>query len=344
MEWVETTGRTVEEATEVALEELGVGEEDAEIRVLEEPRPGLFGRMRGEARVRVRVRPATVRPKEDRRDRRRRRPGSDRPGGNQEGSGPAGGVATAVGDDGDDDDGSGEGTTGATREAAVAGGTGSPGRGSGTGSGGSDRRRRGGRGRSGAGKGGGAEPGAARSRGSGTRASGADEGSDDGEWEDGVGEEDVPLEEQGAEASAFLEGLVERMGLSADVSSQVLDEDNVEIRLEGDELGILIGPRGNTLSSLQELTRTVIQRRLGAHNGRLLVDVSGYRQKRKVALERFTREVAEEVKSTGQRKVLEPMSPPDRKVVHDTVNTIEGLSTASEGEEPRRRVVILPED
>jgi spoIIIJ-associated protein len=158
-----------------------------------------------------------------------------------------------------------------------------------------------------------------------------------------VGEEDVPLEEQAAEASAFLAGLVERMGLRAEVSSHVLDEDNVEIRVDGDELGILIGPRGNTLSSLQELTRTVIQRRLGAHNGRLLVDVAGYRQKRKVALERFTREVAEQVKSSGQRRVLEPMSPPDRKVIHDTVNTIEGLTTTSEGEEPRRRVVILPQ-
>ena len=168
-------------------------------------------------------------------------------------------------------------------------------------------------------------------------------GSDEGEWEEGVGEEDVPLEEQGAEASAFLLGLVERLGLRADVSAQVLDEDNVEVRVEGEELGILIGPRGNTLASLQELTRTVIQRRLGAHNGRLLVDVAGYRQKRRVALERFTREVAEQVKSTGQRRVLEPMSPPDRKVVHDTVNTIEGLSTTSEGEEPRRRVVILPQ-
>ena len=158
-----------------------------------------------------------------------------------------------------------------------------------------------------------------------------------------MGEEDVPLEEQAAEASSFLSGLVERMGLRAEVTSQVLDEDNVEVRVDGDELGILVGPRGTTLSSLQELTRTVIQRRLGAHNGRLLVDVAGYRQKRKVALERFTREVAEQVKSTGQRRVLEPMSPPDRKVVHDTVNTIEGLTTTSEGEEPRRRVVIMPQ-
>lgn len=164
----------------------------------------------------------------------------------------------------------------------------------------------------------------------------------DTEREEAVVEE-VPLDEQGAEAADFLNGLLDRLGLSAEVSSEVLDQDNVEVRVDGEDLGLLIGPRGNTLAALQEITRTVIQRRLGAHNGRLLVDVAGYRQKRKAALERFTREVAEQVKATGQRRVLEPMSPPDRKVVHDTVNTIEGLATTSEGEEPRRRVVILPQ-
>src|SRR5262249_47792537 len=72
MEWVETTGRTVEEAKELALDQLGVLEDDAEFDVVEEPRPGLFGRIRGEARVRARVRPTQPRPKTDRRDRRRK--------------------------------------------------------------------------------------------------------------------------------------------------------------------------------------------------------------------------------------------------------------------------------
>src|SRR4051794_18227794 len=73
MEWVETTGRTVEEAKEAALDQLGVAEDDAEFEIVEEPRVGLFGRLRNEARVRARVRPATPRSKDDRRDRRRRR-------------------------------------------------------------------------------------------------------------------------------------------------------------------------------------------------------------------------------------------------------------------------------
>src|SRR5205085_11625397 len=85
MEWVETTGKTVEEAKEAALDQLGVHEDDAEVEVLEAPRVGLFGRMRGEARVRARVRPTRPRPKTERRDRRRRRPdGSPRPEGSSD--------------------------------------------------------------------------------------------------------------------------------------------------------------------------------------------------------------------------------------------------------------------
>jgi spoIIIJ-associated protein len=68
--------------------------------------------------------------------------------------------------------------------------------------------------------------------------------------------------------------------------------------------------------------------------------VAGYRAKRVAALQRFTLQVAEEVKTAGQERALEPMSAPDRKVVHDTVNEIEGLATRSEGEEPRRFIVI----
>ena len=71
MEWVETTGKSVDEAKEIALDRLGIGLDDAEFEIIEEPRTGLFGRMRGEARVRARVKPATVRPKHDRRQRRR---------------------------------------------------------------------------------------------------------------------------------------------------------------------------------------------------------------------------------------------------------------------------------
>src|SRR3954467_15429762 len=84
MEWVETTGRTLEEAKESALDQLGVDEQDAEFEVLEEPKSGLFGRLRSEARVRARVRPTRPRPKEERRDRQRRGGGGARRGGGRE--------------------------------------------------------------------------------------------------------------------------------------------------------------------------------------------------------------------------------------------------------------------
>lgn len=155
--------------------------------------------------------------------------------------------------------------------------------------------------------------------------------------------EDVPLERQAEVAKGFLEGLVAEFGHQADVAVHPVDEDTIEVRVTGDDLGLLIGPKGQTLTAIQELARTVVQRQTGAHNGRLIVDVAGYRQARREALARFTKDVAAKVLDTGEAVTLEPMTPADRKVVHDTANEIEGVSTASEGEEPRRRVVILPE-
>ena len=154
--------------------------------------------------------------------------------------------------------------------------------------------------------------------------------------------EDVPLDQQAEVARQFLVGLMSTLEMPASVDVNEIDDDTVEVAVNGEDLGLLIGPRGTTLSALQDLTRTVVNRRTGGRNGRLLVDVGGYRQKRKAALERFVRQVAEEVKTTGSAKALEPMNPADRKVVHDTINTIEGVGTTSEGEEPLRRVVIVP--
>jgi spoIIIJ-associated protein len=155
---------------------------------------------------------------------------------------------------------------------------------------------------------------------------------------------DVALEEQGGVATEFLRGLVERFGLTAAIDVQQPDDDTLNIHLTGDDLGLLIGPKGATLLAVQDLTRTVVQRQTGAGNGRIYVDVAGYRQKRSEALARFTTKVAEDVRSSQQQIALEPMSAPDRKVVHDTAAGIPGVSTLSEGEEPRRRVVITPSE
>jgi spoIIIJ-associated protein len=150
----------------------------------------------------------------------------------------------------------------------------------------------------------------------------------------------MPLAEQGSRAQEFLEGLVEEFGMEATYTVEELDEDTVEVRLSGDGLGLLIGPKGQTLAALQELTRCAVQQSGG--RGRLLVDVGGYRQKRKEALERFVGQIATEVRQSGTRRALEPMSAADRKIVHDTVNDLPGVQTTSEGEEPRRYVVVLP--
>jgi len=158
-----------------------------------------------------------------------------------------------------------------------------------------------------------------------------------------VPEEELSLTEQGQLAEQFVTGLLERFGLAGELSVVPLDEETVEVQVEGSDLGLLIGPKGQTLQAVQELTRTVVQRRSVARTGRILVDVAGYRVKRREALERFTHQVADDVRATGVQRVLEPMNAADRKVVHDTVNDLPGVRTISEGEEPRRRVVIIPE-
>jgi spoIIIJ-associated protein len=153
---------------------------------------------------------------------------------------------------------------------------------------------------------------------------------------------DVALEEQARIAEGFLTDLATEFGLSASVATVHPDEETVELQLSGADLGLLIGPKGATLVALQHLTRTVVHHETGATNGHLNVDVGGYRHKRTEALSRFATQVASTVKESGNRAALEPMSAVDRKVVHDTIGDIDGVVTVSEGEEPRRRVVVMP--
>jgi spoIIIJ-associated protein len=119
-------------------------------------------------------------------------------------------------------------------------------------------------------------------------------------------------------------------------------DDVVELEITGDDLGTLIGPKGATLLALQEITRIVVQRHSTPSDCRVVVDINGYRKRRQEALARFAQQVAAEVVSTNKKRALEPMPPADRKVVHDALNEIEGVNTISEGEEPNRRVVLVP--
>jgi spoIIIJ-associated protein len=155
-------------------------------------------------------------------------------------------------------------------------------------------------------------------------------------------EDEASVAEQGEMARSFVADLLEGFGAQGTVEVTELDDQTVEVAVTGRDLGLLIGHKGATLASLQELTRTVVQRHTGGHTARVLVDVAGYRQKRRAALERFARQVAEQVRDSGNEQQLEPMPPPDRKVIHDTVNVIDGVVTRSEGLEPQRRVVVAP--
>jgi spoIIIJ-associated protein len=324
MEWVETTGSTVEEAKDAALDELGVDEADAEFEVISEARAGLFGRLRSEARVRARVRPTAPRAKEDRRDRRRRASSSKESGSSSSvlletaAESPAG-SAPANGADAAD----------ATTVASSSASTGAQSNSSESPARTSNRRRRNRRG---------------ASRGSDHQGGSEPERHDDridNEEREGADVE-VDLGEQGKVATEFLTQLTAEFGLHASVATSKPDDDTLDIQMTGSDLGLLIGPKGATLLAIQNLARTVVHYETGANNGHINIDVGGYRQKRTEALVRFAHQVAAQVKQSGDRAALEPMSAVDRKVVHDALSDIEGVSTVSEGEDPRRRVVVIP--
>ena len=337
---MEASGKSLPEAKEIAVDLLGVAEDDAEFVVLSEPKAGLFGRLRGEARVQARVRPVAPPPKRGRRQRPdRNRSGGDRSRGGSSSGGRGGSARGDRSRAGRSDNGSNGSRAGSEAPADVdAGGPADNGASSGANSGdpgpttSGGRRKRGSRSGSSAGTSNGGKPKQASKQGSGRTT---------GDSEDSM-EESLTLEQQGEAASGFVVGLVREFGLEADVDFVELDEDTVQVAAVGDDLGLLVGPRGATLSAVQDLTRTFVQRQSEVRTDRILVDVGGYREKRAAALRRFTEGIVHEVKSSGEERALEPMSPADRKVVHDTVNEIEGVETRSDGTEPSRYVVIQP--
>ena len=154
---------------------------------------------------------------------------------------------------------------------------------------------------------------------------------------------ETTVEEQQKMVGELLEGLAKSFGIEATVQNVAADEDSFEVNLDGDdkELGLLIGPKSNHLVAMHEVCKTMLQRRLaGMDRARVRVDVGGYRSRRREALRAYVQELAQNVISSGVEKGLEPMNAADRKVVHDAANEIDGVSTVSVGDEPRRRVVL----
>ena len=147
------------------------------------------------------------------------------------------------------------------------------------------------------------------------------------------------LEQESEIAADYIEGLLDVADLDGDIDMDVEGE-RAFVSVVGATLDELVGPRGEVLEALQELTRLAVHRQTGVRT-RMMLDVGGYRQRRRTELAETGREAADEVKRTGEPKRLWPMNPFERKIVHDAVAAA-GLLSESEGEEPARRVVVLP--
>jgi spoIIIJ-associated protein len=167
-----------------------------------------------------------------------------------------------------------------------------------------------------------------------------DDGEDDVDEDEDDGEEDLSsLEEEGEIAADYIEGLLDIADLDGDIDMDV-EGDRAVVSVVGATLDELVGDDGEVLEALQELTRLAVHRRTGAR-ARLMLDVGGFRVRRRTELAELGRSVAEEVSRTGEPKKLRAMSPFERKIIHDAV-ALAGLRSESEGEEPNRRVVVFP--
>ncbi len=171
----------------------------------------------------------------------------------------------------------------------------------------------------------------------------------DGE-DDGPGREDdgtaapgltdvADLELEGEVAADYIEGLLDVADLDGDIDMDV-EGDRALVSVVGATLDELVGSKGEVLEALQELTRLAVHRHTGMRT-RIMIDVGGYRQRKRAELAETGRDAADEVKRTGVPKMLWAMNPFERKIVHDAVAAA-GLRSESEGEEPDRRVVVLP--
>lgn len=154
-------------------------------------------------------------------------------------------------------------------------------------------------------------------------------------------EQPVNREEQAVVVKDFLVGLLDAFGLEGDVNVKA-DEDIVIATVDGQQTEALVGQKAVIMQSVLELSRTVVQRQT-RDNVRLRLDIAGYGERRREALSIYAGRLADQVKDEGAEIMLEPMNSADRKVIHDAIAEIDGVRSYSEGEEPRRSVVISPE-
>jgi spoIIIJ-associated protein len=148
-------------------------------------------------------------------------------------------------------------------------------------------------------------------------------------------------------ATATVQQLLEHMGISARVSASLGEMDEtgqpapIVVDIQGEDLSILIGRSAETLNALQLITRMIVGKEIG-HSAHLIVDVSGYRRRREEHLRQLAERMARQAVTTGRRQSLEPMPPFERRIIHVALGESNEVSTESVGEEPRRKVVIIP--
>ncbi len=284
MEWIETTGKTLNDALDLALDRLGIHKDEIEYEVLDEGKKGVFGIGGTETRIKARVKPISREKPKDRKTRGDSRKSSSK-------------KDTA------------KNTKASTKD----------------------------------------KPTAKAKATTKTKAPKKEvkmEDENNSQDKENVTEEKqvreygAPIETQAKYAEEFLAGVVKFFDDDVKITS-ALEEDSVTVSAEGNNVGLLIGTRGTTLFAVEELMRAVVQAKVGGYTARMYLDMGGYRETRKKALTDFALNLVEKVKESGRSQVLEPMIASDRKVIHDIIADIEGVSTTSEGYDPKRRVVVM---
>jgi spoIIIJ-associated protein len=144
-----------------------------------------------------------------------------------------------------------------------------------------------------------------------------------------------------ARTLAFLRELLAKMGVEAEVNGTA-DAETINVEITGDDLGVLIGRRGQTLDALQYLAGLSVNRQAGEDWHRIVIDVEGYRARRTETLQNLAQRLAAKAQATGRRVILDPMNAAERRIVHQELSEIDGVETHSEGKEPCRKVVIVP--
>lgn len=287
MEWIETTGKTVNDALDLALDRLGIHKDEIEYEVLEEGKKGVFGIGGSETRIKARVKPISREKPKDRKNNRDRKPAAKK-------DGARGAKAKPVAKESNKEK--------ATIKTKPAQKTRTP-----------------------------------------KKEEKMDDENDNQEsevQEKQTREYGAPIETQAQYAEEFLAGVVKYFDDDVKISS-TLEEDSVTVSVAGNNVGLLIGTRGTTLFAVEELMRAVVQAKVGGYTARMYLDMGGYRETRKKALTDFALNLVEKVKESGRSQVLEPMIASDRKVIHDIIAEIDGVSTTSEGYDPKRRVVVM---